>query len=122
MAEDHMHSFLECYADAPGVLSAMLVSDQGLIITHLDSLSGELNGVSLDAVAALVMDTVTVAQGFGENAGFGGLSTMLLDYDGMSLMLATVERDVMLVLVAEPGSFLVGCCTDTSAASSSPVE
>jgi len=116
-----MKEVLDCYVSSPGVVAAMLVSDQGLLIAHTGTAGAGPTGVAPESLAALVVDTIVAAMDFGRSAKLGGLSTLLLDYEGMALMVAPVEKDVLLVLLAEPGSLSVGCSSGNRPARTSPL-
>jgi len=87
------------YLRVPGIKAAILVSDQGLTISSVGS-----DGVDIAGIAALVIDTVASAQKFGIRVQAGFLDTMSIEFEKMTVVLAPFTPDVMLALVAEPGS------------------
>jgi predicted regulator of Ras-like GTPase activity (Roadblock/LC7/MglB family) len=87
------------YLRIPGIRAAMLVSDQGLTISSVAD-----DQVDAAGIAALVMDTVATAQRFGLQVQAGFLNTMSIEFEKMTVVLAPFTPDVMLALVAEPGS------------------
>ncbi|GAB4248003.1 MAG: hypothetical protein Kow00129_08700 [Thermoleophilia bacterium] len=100
MVDDPIYELMRSYLDIPGMQAAILVSDQGLVVNSAHN--GE---VDIDTISALVVDTVAAAQRFGGEAGVGGLDTMTIEFEGMTLLLAPFDHDVMLTLVARPGTF-----------------
>ena len=102
---DSMRQALAEYLDVPGIKAAMLVSDQGLVVScaardHVDTAS----------IAALVIDTVATAQRFGLQVEAGFLETMTIEFKELTIVLAPFTPDVMLALVVAPGALgsLVG--------------
>ena len=96
---DALKEALGEYLRIPGMKAAILVSDQGLVISgvaheHVDTAS----------IAALVIDTVATAQRFGFQVQAGFLDTMSIEFEKLTVVLAPFTPDVMLALVAEPGS------------------
>jgi len=96
---DPLKQALGEYLHIPGVKAAILISDQGLLISgaaheHVDTAS----------IAALVIDTVATAQRFGLQLQAGFLDTMSIEFEKLTLVLAPFTPDVMLALVAAPGS------------------
>jgi predicted regulator of Ras-like GTPase activity (Roadblock/LC7/MglB family) len=83
----------------PGIRAAILVSDQGLTISSVAS-----DEVDIAGIAALVIDTVASAQRFGIRVQAGFLDTMSVEFERMTIVLAPFTPDVMLALVADPGS------------------
>ncbi len=95
---DSLRAELEGYLTIPGIKAAVLISDDGLVIS-----SAAHPGVDTVGIAALAVDTVTSAQRFGLQVGAGYLDTMNIDFQHLSVLLAPFTRDVMLALVASPG-------------------
>ena len=87
------------YLTLPGMRAAILVSDQGLMISGV-----AIDGVDTVSIAALVVDTISSAQRLGAQARGGSLGTMTVEYENLSLIVAPFSCEVMLVIVAEPGS------------------
>lgn len=98
--QDPMLELIESYLDIPGMMAAILVSDQGLVIN-----SAQTAGVDIDTISALLVDMVTTAQRFGGEANVGRLDTMTVEFERMTLLLAPFEQEMMLALVARPGTF-----------------
>jgi predicted regulator of Ras-like GTPase activity (Roadblock/LC7/MglB family) len=96
---DTLKQALGEYLLIPGMRAAMLVSDQGLTISSVAR-----DQVDAASIAALVMDTVATAQRFGLQVQAGFLDTMTVEFEKMTVVLAPFTPDVMLALVAEPGS------------------
>lgn len=96
---DTLKQALGEYLRIPGMRAAMLVSDQGLTISSVAR-----DQVDAAGIAALVMDTVATAQRFGLQVQAGFLDTMTVEFEKMTVVLAPFTPDVMLALVAEPGS------------------
>lgn len=103
---DPLKQALGEYLRIPGMRAAMLISDQGLTIS-----SAVHDQVDAAGIAALVMDTVTTAQQFGLRVQAGFLDTMSIEFERMTVVLAPFTPDVMLALVAEPGSVSVPSIT-----------
>lgn len=97
---DPIYDLMCSYLDIPGMLAAILVSDQGLVIN-----CAQAESIDIDSISALVMDTVATAQRFGREMKAGRLDTMTIEFETMTLLLAPFEQDVMLALVALPGTF-----------------
>lgn len=100
MAEDPIYDLMCSYLDIPGMRAAILVSDQGLVVNCAQN-----GGIDVDTISALVVDTVSTAQRFGTEAGVGSLDTMTIEFGELTLLLAPFDHDVMLALVANPGTF-----------------
>ena len=96
---DPLKQALGEYLLIPGMRAAMLVSDQGLTISSVAQ-----DQVDATGIAALVLDTVATAQRFGLQVQAGFLDTMTIEFEKMTVVLAPFTPDVMLALVAEPGS------------------
>jgi predicted regulator of Ras-like GTPase activity (Roadblock/LC7/MglB family) len=95
---DTLRAELEAYLAIPGIRAAVLVSDDGLVIS-----SASLPGVDTVGIAALAVDTVTSAQRFGLQVGAGYLDTMSIEFQKLTVVLVPFTRDVMLALIASPG-------------------
>jgi predicted regulator of Ras-like GTPase activity (Roadblock/LC7/MglB family) len=95
---DPLKGVLEEYLAIPGMMAAILVSDQGLMIS-----SATAPGVDAPSIAALVIETVATAQRFGSQVDAGFLDTMSIDFEKLTVVLAPFTPDVMLALVATPG-------------------
>jgi predicted regulator of Ras-like GTPase activity (Roadblock/LC7/MglB family) len=87
------------YLTIPGMLAALLVSDQGLVISR-----ASVEGFDTASIAALAIDTVATVQRFGLLVQAGYLDTMRIEYDKLTVVLAPFAPDVMLALVAAAGS------------------
>jgi predicted regulator of Ras-like GTPase activity (Roadblock/LC7/MglB family) len=87
------------YLTIPGMRAALLVSDQGLVISR-----ASVDGFDTDSIAALAIDTVATVQRFGLLVKAGYLDTMRIEYDKLTVVLAPFAPDVMLALVAAAGS------------------
>ncbi len=97
---DPIDELISSYLDIKGVVAAVLVSDQGLVI------NGAKNGpIDVDTISALVVDTVTSAQRFGVEAAVGKVDTLTMEFEKLSLFLAPFDEELMLALVGEPGTF-----------------
>jgi predicted regulator of Ras-like GTPase activity (Roadblock/LC7/MglB family) len=99
MREDSLRQAIREYLQIPGMKAALLVSDQGLMIS-----SATKEPTDTAAIAALVIDTVETAQRFGLQLSAGFLDTLTLEFEKLTIVLAPFTEDVMLALVAEPGS------------------
>lgn len=97
---DPLRDALTEYMTIPGVMAALLVSDQGLIISSL-----EHAGVDTATIAALAIDSVQAVQRFGLQVQAGFLNAMRIEFDKLTVVLAPFAPDVMLALVARAGSF-----------------
>ncbi len=95
--EDSMQDLIAEYTQMPGVIAALLISDQGLVVACV-----ERKKVDSETIAALVVDTLSAARRFGVAAGVGALDTMSLEYENVGLFLAPFTEDVILALVKEP--------------------
>lgn len=96
---DPLKQALGGYLAIPGIKAALLVSDQGLIVSSMSK-----EGVDTASIAALAVDTVRSAQRFGEQVSAGGLDTMSIEFEGLTIVFAPFTPDVMLALLAAPGS------------------
>ncbi len=100
---DPLKQALGEYMRIPGMEAAILVSDQGLMIS-----SAARDHVDTASIAALVIDTVATAQRFGLQVQAGFLDTMTIDFERLTVVLAPFTPDVMLALVAAPGTLGTG--------------
>lgn len=96
---DPLRDALEEYLSIPGMKAAILVSDQGLMISSV-----ACEGVDTASIAALAIDTVSTVQRFGLQVQAGFLDTMSIEFDKLTVVLAPFATDVMLALVAAAGS------------------
>ena len=96
---DSLRQALAEYLGIPGIKAAILVSDQGLVIS-----CAARDEVDSASIAALVIDTVTTAQRFGLQVQAGFLETMSIEFAQLTVVLAPFTPDVMLALVAVPGT------------------
>lgn len=96
---DPLRDALEEYLSIPGMKAALLVSDQGLMISSVAH-----EGVDTASIAALAIDTVATVQRFGLQVQAGYLDTMRIEFDKLTVVLAPFATDVMLALVANAGS------------------
>jgi len=96
---DPLKQALGGYLAIPGIKAALLVSDQGLIVSSMAR-----EGVDTASVAALAVDAVASAQRFGQQVQAGGLDTMSIEFERLTVVFAPFTPDVMLVLLAAPGS------------------
>jgi predicted regulator of Ras-like GTPase activity (Roadblock/LC7/MglB family) len=99
--DDPTYAMMSAYLDVPGIMAAILVSDQGLVIN-----SAQKEDVDTATVSALVVDIVAAAQRFGRESSSGTLDTLTIEFEGLSLLLAPFGQDCMLALVGHPGAFL----------------
>lgn len=97
---DPIDELISSYLDIEGVMAAVLVSDQGLVIN-----GAKKAAIDVDTISALVIDTVTSAQRFGAEAAVGKVDTMTMEFEKLSLFLAPFDHDLMLALVGKPGTF-----------------
>ncbi len=97
--DDPLKEALAEYLAIPGMQAALLVSDQGLVISRASH-----EGVDTASVAALAIDTVATVQRFGLQVQAGYLDTMRIEFDKLTVVLAPFAPDVMLALVARAGS------------------
>lgn len=96
---DPLKQALGGYLAIPGIRAALLISDQGLLVSSMAK-----EGVDTASIAALAIDTVRTAQRFGQQVGAGTLDTMSIEFDSLTVVLAPFTQDVMLALLASPGS------------------
>jgi len=96
---DPLREALEEYLSIPGMRAALLISDQGLMISSVAQ-----EGVDTASIAALAIDTVATVQRFGLQVQAGYLDTMRIEFDKLTVVLAPFAPDVMLALVAIAGS------------------
>jgi predicted regulator of Ras-like GTPase activity (Roadblock/LC7/MglB family) len=97
--DDPLKAALAEYLAIPGMQAALLVSDQGLVISR-----AALEGVDTASIAALAIDTVSTVQRFGLQVQAGYLDAMRIEFDKLTVVLAPFAPDVMLALVAAAGS------------------
>jgi predicted regulator of Ras-like GTPase activity (Roadblock/LC7/MglB family) len=97
---DPIYQLMCSYLDIPGMLAAILVSHEGFVVN-----CAQTDDIDIDSISALIMDTVSTAQRFGDELRAGRLDTLTVDYETMTLLLAPFEQNVMLALVALPGTF-----------------
>jgi predicted regulator of Ras-like GTPase activity (Roadblock/LC7/MglB family) len=96
---DPLNQALGEYLRIPGMKAAILFSDQGLMISGIAQ-----DRVDTASIAALVTDAVTAAQRFGLQLEAGPLDTMRIEFEDLTVVVAPFAADVMLALVAAPGS------------------
>jgi predicted regulator of Ras-like GTPase activity (Roadblock/LC7/MglB family) len=96
---DPLKQALGGYLAIPGIKAALLVSDQGLVVSSMAR-----EGVDTTSIAALAIDTVRAAQRFGQQVKAGTLDTMSIEFEGLTVVFAPFTPDVMLALLAAPGS------------------
>ena len=96
---DPLKQALGGYLAIPGIKAALLVSDQGLVVSSMAR-----EGVDIATIAALAIDTVRSAQRFGQQVKAGNLDTMSIEFEGLTVVFAPFTPDVMLALLAAPGS------------------
>jgi predicted regulator of Ras-like GTPase activity (Roadblock/LC7/MglB family) len=106
---DPLKQALGGYLAIPGIKAALLVSDQGLVVSSMAE-----EGVDTASIAALAIDTVRTAQRFGQQVKAGTLDTMSIEFEGLTVVFAPFTPDVMLALLAAPGSvgILLGKLSD----------
>ena len=97
--DDPLKEALAEYLSIPGMQAALLVSDQGLLISR-----AARDGVDTASIAALAIDTVSTVQQFGIQVEAGYLDAMRIEFDKLTVVLAPFAQDVMLALVADAGS------------------
>jgi predicted regulator of Ras-like GTPase activity (Roadblock/LC7/MglB family) len=97
--DDPLKAALAEYLAIPGMQAALLVSDQGLVISR-----AAREGVDTASIAALAIDTVSTVQRFGLQVQAGYLDAMRIEFDKLTVVLAPFAPDVMLALVAAAGS------------------
>jgi predicted regulator of Ras-like GTPase activity (Roadblock/LC7/MglB family) len=97
--DDPLRDALAEYLSIPGMEAALLVSDQGLLISCVAH-----DGVDTASVAALAIDTVSTVQRFGLQVQAGYLDAMRIEFNKLTVVLAPFAPDVMLALVATAGS------------------
>jgi len=96
---DPLRDALAEYLAIPGMQAALLVSDQGLLISCVAR-----DGVDTASIAALAIDTVATVQRFGLQVQAGYLDAMRIEFAKLTVVLAPFAPDVMLALVALAGS------------------
>lgn len=99
-AEDPIHEIISGYLEIRGVMAAILVSDQGLVVSGAMS-----DPFDVDTISALVVETVASARRVGAEAAVGKIETMVLEFEKLSLLLAPFDNELMLALVGKPGTF-----------------
>lgn len=97
---DPIYEIIRDYLDIEGVLAAVLVSDQGLVVN-----GATRDAIDLETISALVVDTVASAQRVGIEAAVGKIDMMTLEFERLSILLAPFDSELMLALVARPGTF-----------------
>jgi predicted regulator of Ras-like GTPase activity (Roadblock/LC7/MglB family) len=96
---DPLKQALAEYLKIPGIRAAFLISDQGLLVSSMAR-----EGVDTASIAALAVDTVASAQRFGQQVRAGQLDTMSIEFQNLTVVFAPFTPDVMLGLLALPGS------------------
>ena len=96
---DPLRDALADYMTIPGMKAALLVSDQGLVISGIAH-----DGVDTASIAALAIDSVQTVQRFGLLVQAGFLNALRIEFDKLTVVLAPFAPDVMLALVAVAGS------------------
>src|SRR4030042_2053771 len=96
---DPLKQALAEYLAIPGIRAAFLISDQGLLVSSMAR-----EGVDTASIAALAVDTVRSAQRFGQQVRAGALDTMSIEFEGLTVVFAPFTPDVMLALLAAPGT------------------
>jgi predicted regulator of Ras-like GTPase activity (Roadblock/LC7/MglB family) len=97
--DDPLRAALAEYLAIPGMQAALLVSDQGLVISR-----AAREDVDTASIAALAIDTVSTVQRFGLQVQAGYLDAMRIEFDKLTVVLAPFAPDVMLALVASAGA------------------
>jgi predicted regulator of Ras-like GTPase activity (Roadblock/LC7/MglB family) len=97
--DDPLKAALAEYLAIPGMQAALLVSDQGLVISR-----AAREDVDTASIAALAIDTVSTVQRFGLQVQAGYLDAMRIEFDKLTVVLAPFAPDVMLALVASAGA------------------
>lgn len=95
---DALKEELASYLVIPGMRAAVLVSDEGLVVS-----AAAQPGVDVAGIAALAVDVVTSAQRFGLHLGAGYLETMSVEFQEQTVVFVPFTADVMLALVASRG-------------------
>lgn len=98
--KDPIYEIIRGYLEIDGVLAAVLVSDQGLVVN-----AAMRDPFDIDTISALVVDTVASARLVGAEAAVGKIETMTLEFEKLSLLLAPFDNELMLALVGKPGTF-----------------
>jgi predicted regulator of Ras-like GTPase activity (Roadblock/LC7/MglB family) len=101
-AEDPIHEIISGYLEISGVMAAILVSDQGLVVSGA---MGDPFDIDIDTISALVVETVASARRVGAEAAVGKIETMILEFEKLSVLLAPFDNELMLALVGKPGTF-----------------
>jgi predicted regulator of Ras-like GTPase activity (Roadblock/LC7/MglB family) len=112
---DPFKQALEEYLRIPGVKAAILVSDQGLKIS-----GAAQEQVDEAGLAALVIDAARAAECLGLQVQAGRLDTMTIEFETLTVVLAPFTPDVMLALVAVPGSLATMRCAPSDGHASPP--
>ena len=97
---DPIYELIRGYLDIDGVMGAVLVSDQGLVVNQATN-----DAFDIDTISALVVETVASAGRVGAEAAVGKVETMTLEFEKLSLLLVPFDNELMLALVARPGTF-----------------
>ncbi len=83
---DPLNQALGEYLRIPGMKAAILVSDQGLMISGIAQ-----DHVDTASIAALVIDTVAAAQRFGLQLQAGLLDTMRIEFEDLTVVVGAVH-------------------------------
>ncbi len=97
VGDDSMQDLIAEYTEMPGVVAALLISNQGLVVAAV-----EKESVEPETIAALVVDTLAAARRFGSAADIGELDTLSMEFERAGIFLAPFEDDVILALVKRP--------------------
>lgn len=98
--EDPIYEIICGYLDIDGVMGAVLVSNEGLVVNQATN-----EAFDIDTISALVVETVASAGRVGAEAAVGKVETMTLEFEKLSLLLVPFDNELMLALVARPGTF-----------------
>lgn len=98
--EDPIYEIIRGYLDIEGVVGAVLVSDEGLVVNQATS-----EAFDVDTISALVVETVASAGRVGAEAAVGKVESMTLEFEKVSVLLVPFDNELMLALMARPGTF-----------------
>lgn len=93
---DNLQSVLEEYLNLPGIIAALLVSDQGIVVASVD-----LAPVDVEAIAAHMAEAVKCASRLGKTGALGEVNTLLVRFAGSELLAVPFAPDLTLVLVSQ---------------------
>jgi len=97
-SSDSLRKALEEYLAVPGVIGALFVSDEGLVVSQAVP-----EGVDADAVAVFAADALVACQQLGRSASTGDLQSLEVEFEKGQLLVVPFASGVLLTLLLSEG-------------------